>query len=83
VIEDGRVVLTLVALLVGAGGGAWTAHRLWRRRFETKLRGVTSALQQQHQVVLDRFRSAHAKLHSDLEQPRSNHAPRCSVSKSG
>ena len=70
VIEDGRVVMMLVALLTGAGAGAWFAHSLARRRLDDRVRQATDALQQQHMAVLDRFRAAHARLHADLEQQR-------------
>ncbi len=70
VIEDGRVVMTLIALLIGAGAGAWLAHSLGRRRLEARVREATDALEQQHAGVLDRFRAAHARLHADLEHQR-------------
>ena len=74
VIEDGRLLLMLIALLAGAGAGAWIVHRVLRRRFDTKLHEATEALQQQHSVVLDRFRAAHARLHTEHELQRAGTA---------
>ena len=74
VIDDGRVVLMLVGLLIGAGCGAWLVHRQWKRHFDAKLRETTDALQSQHIALLDKFRAAHTKLHAELEQQRSSNA---------
>ena len=62
----------LVGLLIGAGIGAWLAHRQWKRHFDVKLRKSTDALQSQHSGLLEKFRAAHTKLTSELEQQRSN-----------
>jgi len=74
VIEDGRLVWMLIALLVGAAASAWVAHRVLRRRFDTRLRQATDALQQQHGAVVDRFRAAHARLHTEHELQRAGTA---------
>ena len=62
----------LVGLLIGAGIGAWLAHRHWRRHFDTKLRESADALQSQQSGLLEKFRAAHAKLLTELEQQRSS-----------
>jgi hypothetical protein len=70
VIDDGRLILTLLGMLTGSLCSAWLAHRLWRRRFDRRLREAVDELHAQHTGLLDKYRSAHARLNAELEQQR-------------
>jgi multidrug resistance efflux pump len=74
VIDDGRVLLTLVGLLVGAGLGAWLTYRQCKRHFDARLRESSVAIELQYSGLVDKFRAAHAKQHAEIEQQRSSTA---------
>ncbi|HMC16091.1 MAG TPA: hypothetical protein VKI18_10695 [Albitalea sp.] len=74
VIEDGRLVLTLLGLAIGAAIGAWIVHRQWRRRFDARLREATHAHHAHHIGLLEKYRTAHIKLQVEVEQLRAGAA---------
>ena len=74
VIEDGRLVLALVGLVIGAVAGAWIVHNQWRRRFGARLREATHAHHAHHIGLLEKYRAAHIKLHAEVEQLRADAA---------
>ena len=65
-------VLAGVALLLGAGGGAWAGLRLARMRFDSRLRRVTEELHQRHAGTADQLRAAQVRAQTELEQARSS-----------
>ncbi len=63
-------VLIGTALLLGAAVGGWTAFRVLRKRFASRLRRATDELQRRQGATTEQLRTAQVRAQTELEQTR-------------